>query len=177
MASTIPPIDTDKPQGTVAVGLLDLSADLGFAKNQAVGFTIALEPLRVLALRYSSRLGTWRGVSYGLLLSLGAGGIPSSVDYPPYPDPLRQFYWLQPALNISVPIWPNEEPVIVLRGTLGPAFLFNESLSPQQAWLVPSVELAYQLTPWSEITIGGNSLIGWRGYGFGRVSKKGRGQD
>jgi hypothetical protein len=67
--------------------------------------------------------------------------------------------WMQPALNVSVPFHR-----VTARATVGPIFGADLEDGTSGIFMVwPNLELAYSLGSGQELTLGGNSLLGWRG--------------
>lgn len=162
-ASTLPRVDLHQGQVAVAVGLADANVDYALLDTLSIGLSGAL-PWSVLlkAARATWRIGQLGPVAYGLTLSGGtiAPGLVNTAK----PEDALTGYWVQPALNVAVPLGPTP---LTLRATLGPTWV-NQTLMHQNGDLVPNAELAWRLNDAHEITLGGNALIGWRGTFGGR---------
>lgn len=173
-ASTLPPLDFHQGQKIIALGVVDGNFDWALTDNLSVGgsliwmnghpeLTWGLYTFGVGALRSTYRIfGAPGSTSFGLTVSVGqVSGHPliwnpnPNDEMPRVLSPTRN--WFQPALNISVPVGS-----ISFRGTIGP--IFGADLPPGigiwDFW--PNFELAYQINSGNELTLGGNSVVGWR---------------
>lgn len=157
-ASTLPRVDFAANQVMVSVGFPDASVDVALGDRLSLGasaFTFGMDNLFPAA-RATYRLAEGPGgLSVGATLSLGlipnfmrGSGVP--LTYQPY---------FQPAANVTLPLGGSDSPVR-LRGTLGPVWI---DFSPNLTVWAPNLELGIALAPRQELTLGGNSLIGWRG--------------
>ncbi|MNX72827.1 hypothetical protein D3C86_1041970 [compost metagenome] len=166
-ASTLPRVDFRSEQTLLAIGLPgDLSLDRTFSDRLSLGVTTFIAgsagPTGPMAIgvRGTYRLGeAAKGLTYGLTVS---GGVyPPHFFNPSSPDLISKTpeYWVQPALVASLPL----SDVLVLRGTVGPLLFTMSHHAGIPAWLWPNLELAARIAPGQELTLGGNSLVGWRG--------------
>lgn len=169
-ASTLPPLHTAPQHVTVSIGVFDANVDVGLSDHWSVGVTSLSTPtltggpetspllgFMVLGLRSTYRIaGAPDTLSYGVTFSGGIFG-------PQYMG------WLQPAFNAALPLGD----VVTLRGTVGPIIQvpLGANTSPvaplyvqNNNWFWPNLELGIRLQPQHELTLGGNSLVGWRGY-------------
>ena len=175
-ASTLPPVDFEASRVILSAGTLwherivDASLDVALSERVSLGLSLIGNPLarpdkpatlHVGAIRSTYRLhGAPDAFSYGLTLSAG-----TYLDKPGgwfmNPRTSEHFPWAQLAFNLALPLgdWG------VFRGTLGPVFVgeaATRSLFAPWLWAVPNAELALRVWPPHELTLGGNSLVGWR---------------
>jgi hypothetical protein len=160
-ASTIPVLDPGRV--TLAGGLADIGVDYRLDDRWQLGASAAVNLSPAVAVRSTYR--HTEGV--GLVLSTGvSSNFMLGVRVPPgMPVPNWFSAWVQPALEVAVPI---PQTPLTLRATMGPrldyAFLNDTTWNLHQPWsvaMVPNAELGLQL-PWGELTLGGNALAGWR---------------
>ena len=155
-ASTLPRVDFHKGETMVAVGLPDLSLDYALTDHLSLGATwvsMGLPAYGFGAIRGTYRIGRvpWGG-EYGLTAAVGL-----ESNYPATPTtPLSYQSWGQIALDASLPLTRR----FTIRATVGPILWGSYTL---YWYAVPNLELAYELNSRNELTLGGNSLIGWRG--------------
>lgn len=184
-ASTLPRVDFHHGDRVLAVGFLDLSFDhavterlsLGATLNPGIGryqwFDPILSPFAA-AVRSTYRLGEApNGLSYGVTLSSGiVMAFPYTMCGPgcrPYdlslglPFLLKGQYraFLQPAFNVTKAVGE----FLSVRATLGPVLLLNGAVGfePVLVPVWPNLEIAFKVSSRSEVTLLGNSIIGWRG--------------
>jgi hypothetical protein len=170
-ASTMPRADFPERGVSLAVGIADLSLDVPVGGEWLLGATAYQYVSATFAVRATRRLSGGAGLPSSALtfavgleppIGLSFAGLSSG----------RGGGWVQPALAWA---WPFAGSW-VLRATLGPVLYLGAAdavddtqktiragLSPTLYFLVPGVELAYQINPANEITLLGNSVIGWRG--------------
>jgi hypothetical protein len=166
-ASTMPLADFE-PGVTVAIGVPDANVDVALGDRLSVGLT-----------GYAVPLGDgWPFVSGGARATyrlLGGPQQPSlglsvSGGYAPAFLFDKNVPWGQLALTAALPFGRTGW---TLRGSLGPMlyrhtyttmmlFAQNFPTTETQVLLVPNLELAGVIGPGQELTLGGNSLIGWR---------------
>lgn len=156
-ASTLPRVDFQAHQVMIAIGFPDASVDVALSDRLSLGASaVALGVDNLFpAVRATYRLAEGPG-GFAFGATLSAGLIPNFMRGSM--TPLMYQSYVQPAANVTLPLGGSESPVR-LRATLGP--IFNDgvlSLMP-----LPNLELGIKLAPQQELTLGGNSLIGWRG--------------
>ena len=167
MASTIPSLDFRQGQTMVSLGLADLSIDHALSDRLSIGLSgayvlpahLLLVPGSTAAIRATSPLLRLYNVELGLMVSAGYGAFSF-----PGPAFLGQSgkYWWQPAFNVAIASRAPFEKW-TSRITLGPLLWMEQPPPGFSAWFfLPNIELGYRLDPANELTIGGNSLIGWR---------------
>lgn len=179
-ASTLPRVDFDAGNRMLAVGALDASFDYAFTDRLSLGVSLVPYPSTSIAwfdpllsplnasVRGTYRVGEVLGMPVGVSLSAGvnqtiistaAVGAPSLNPFPGLP--LLRFEYLayvQPALNVARPLGAGW----TVRATLGPLIIVDpghRGVLP----LWPNVEFSKQLGEHHELTLLGNSLVGWRG--------------
>lgn len=160
-ASTLPPLPQKAGQSTVSLGVPDANYDYAFTDSLSVGVSALYfppgfaSPGLVAAPRLSYRFfGSDDDFALGATLSAGYF---ENVGYGTQ-TPSRML-WVQPAINASIALGP----VVRVRCTLGPALLENTDFTNGMVLPLPNVEVAFKLHPQHELTLGGNSLVGWRG--------------
>lgn len=157
-ASTLPKVDFNAGQHTVALGVLDANYDYAVSDHVSLGLSSAglLVPL---AARTTVKVLQTDLVTAGVTLS---GGITPNMWGPAPWYTLSQpvSYWAQPALNVTV---GAPDAAVKLRMTVGPLFVNGGLASSPVMWFWPNAEVAFRLSPAHELTIGGNALVGWRG--------------
>ena len=184
-ASTLPPVDFRRGDQVLAVGVLDFSFDYAVTEQFSLGATLNpgisryqwFDPLLspfAAAVRSTYRLGEApNGLSYGVTLSSGiVMAVPYTMcgpDCRPYdlslgfPFLLKGQYraFLQPAFNVTKTVGE----ILSVRATLGPVLLLNGAVGfePVLVPIWPNLEIVFRVSPRSEITLLGNSIIGWRG--------------
>lgn len=169
-ASTLPPVDFKQSDRKLSVGMFDASFDYAPLEKLSIGASFVSEHHqapdisllfvpRTLALRATYRF--WDGPT-GLCLGATLSGGTTFLDRRAVMDStsLTYGYWLQPALNLTLPI---VSPHLTLRATTGPSFDRNFTIDSLLWRVWPSVEVAYRFNQRHELTLGGNSLLGWRG--------------
>lgn len=172
--STIPKADFKQGQTMLALGIVDANIDYALTENISIGasgiflngypqLTWGLYTFGVGAIRATARLVEIPNrASLGVTLSAGQiSGHPfirsSKSEMPLVLSPTRG--WLQPALNASIPI-----DRLTIRATVGPIFGAELEQGTTGLFVVwPNLEVAYQLFAGQELTLGGNSILGWRG--------------
>lgn len=157
-ASTLPRVDFEARQVMVSVGLPDASVDVALSDRLSLGasaFALGVDNLFPAA-RATYRLADGPG---GLVVgvTLSAGLIPNVMRSASVP--LMYQSYVQPAANVTLPLGGAQSPVR-LRATLGPLWY---DLQPSWYVFIPNVELGIKVAAQQELTLGGNSLIGWRG--------------
>jgi hypothetical protein len=160
-------------QGVViAVGAVDANADVMLAPAWRVGVSIAnFDSETFGALRITNRLLGGPGMaSVAWTLGAGYGGFSffPFAKFGSRPPVSVAGYWVEPALVFSWPMGSN----LTLRGSLGPLFYSQTAKYPlflgdqtyvDNGWAIwPNLEVAFRLDPASELTFGGNGLVGWR---------------
>lgn len=166
-ASTIPSLDFRQGQTTVSLGLADLSIDHALTDRLSIGFSgayvlpahLLLVPGSTVAIRATYHLLRLYNLDLGLMVSTGYGAFrfpgPGFLDQPGK-------VWWQPAFNVAIAS-PAPFEHWTPRLTLGPILWMEQPPSGFSTWFfLPNVELGYRLDPANELTLGGNSLIGWR---------------
>jgi hypothetical protein len=174
MGSTIPKVDFKRGQTMLALGAVDANLDYALTENISIGasgifmhgypqLSWGLYTFGVGAIRATARLVEIPGrASLGFTFSAGQiSGHPfirsSDSNTPLVLSPTRG--WLQPALNASIPL-----DRFTLRATIGPVFGADIEQGTTGIFAVwPNLEVAYQLQEGQELTLGGNSIVGWRG--------------
>lgn len=170
-ASTLPRVDLEGGRLSFAAGLAptwaDLCVDYGLNSRLSFGFSLmqgflpnipgGLSPY-VTAARLTWNMGTqpW-GLAYGATLS--AVRLHKNTGNPA-PGAPEFSYYAQPALNVTWAPGGFGGPWAV-RATLGPMIGRDLTATALIPW--PNLEVSYRLSPVNELTLGGNSLIGWRG--------------
>lgn len=172
--STIPKLDFQKGQTMLALGVVDANIDYALTENISIGasgiflngypqLTWGLYTFGVGAIRATARLAeTPNRASLGVTISAGqVSGHPfnrtSKSEMLIVLSPTSG--WLQPALNASIPI-----DRFTIRATVGPIFGAELEQGTTGIFMVwPNLEVAYQLLAGQELTLGGNSILGWRG--------------
>lgn len=167
-ASTIPSLDFRQGQTTIALGLADMSLDYALTDRLSFGLSSAyvlpayllMVPGATGAGRTTYKLTRLYNLDVGVMLSAGYGA---------FRFPGANFasesagWWWQPAINVALVNRPPYERWTP-RVTLGPVLWFGRLPEAFNAWLpLPNLELGYRLDRNNEVTLGGNSLIGWRG--------------
>lgn len=170
-----------------AGGAIDLSVDWARTETEALGLTVMAVPITgappgyfrermpglwVAAGRVVRRWGeTPDGLSWGGALSGGLGPVFAETTATVVPPP--NFWFVQPALVGSWRFWLFGFRS-ALRGTLGPVLSLGgvgDSVGSGAgggadfgvaAWLWPNLEFAVAFNRRHELTLGGNSVIGWR---------------
>lgn len=147
----------------MAAGLLDANFDMLLGEGLSAGLSFTMQPTGQLlsALRGTYRLAGSETDGWAIGLTGSAGQGPQTnfdLSITAW-SPNRGFYWLQPAAVGALYFFEQR---LILRATVGPAFLFNQDLELMEGSIVPNVELAYRLTPMHEVTLGGNALVGLR---------------
>ena len=168
-------------------GAVDLSVDWARSEHEAIGLTLMAVPITGAPPgHFRERLpGLWvaagrvvrkwgandDGLSWGGVLSGGLGPVFAETTASVVPPP--NFWFLQPALVGAWRFWLFGFPS-ALRGTLGPVLSLGgvgDSVGSGAgggadfgvaAWLWPNLEFAVAFSPRHELTLGGNSLVGWR---------------
>lgn len=179
-ASTLSPVDFQARNLRVALGVFDASVDYALFDRLSLGAYVIYQVdqapdlahavvEREWALRSTCRL--WEhptGVQLGITLSGGqtseaklmlATGTPTAPQ-----DAYFYFPWFQPALNLTLPMGiPHLRGRVMVGPFFGRPFMtsYFPMLALQLLW--PNIELAYRIADHHEITLGGNSLLGWRG--------------
>jgi hypothetical protein len=157
-ASTLPRVDFKQGQLAVAAGAFDANVDYAVLNNLSIGVSGTFPwSLMLGAGRLTYRIGEVGPVSYGL--SLSGGTIRPGLVNLQRPEDGDMGYWVQPALNLAVPLGSLP---LTLRATVGPVWV-NQTLTKLNGDIIPNAELAWRLNPSNELTLGGNALIGWRG--------------
>lgn len=158
IASTLPPLEFRANQVILGLGVLDANLDYAVSDRLSLGVCGSFN-VAPLAGRASYRLGEAAGLSYGVTLSAGINNMWGS------PGALAVSTWFQPAAIVALRLG-GAESRMTLRGTIGPLFLAtgsgNYATSGALAFW-PNLELTYRLNVGQEVTLGGNSLVGWRG--------------
>jgi hypothetical protein len=172
VASTMPPLEVGRGRAVLAGGAWDANLDVGLSDRLAVGASLTQLGAWYGAVRATYRMGDADGQpTWGWTCGAGFGQLWL------YSRSLNGL-WLQPAIEASTPIAPGWP--IYLRLSLGPVLFLlpdEESTGRQTAsgvpivqpilanWLVlawPNLELAWRVNAHNELTLLGNSLIGWR---------------
>lgn len=152
-ASTLPKVDFEEGKSYLAIGILDANLDYAVSDRLSIGVT-GTYLVAPFAARATLQLGKLaNGLVYGITLSAGVLN-QNDIWFVPGRNPYG--LWTQPAFNVSLPF--GETNAWTLRGTIGPAF----SQSGTILYALPNVELAYRIDRTSEVTLGGNSIAGWR---------------
>jgi hypothetical protein len=169
-ASTLPSLDFQKGQTIVAGGLADANFDYALTDRLSVGLSGAYVSAGIppYSLGLSGTVGAIRVTYhvthiYNLEVGASISGGYSSLSYPgPGGRGQSAGYWWQPVLNLALRHRaPFEQ--WATRFTLGPLLPIAQQAFVVSKWLlIPNFELGYRLDPTNEVTIGGNSLIGWR---------------
>jgi hypothetical protein len=166
-ASTLPSMDFQKGQTTVAIGLTDVSLDYALRDGLSIGISgayvlpaaLMLAPGTVGAARVTQHLTRIYNLDVGMTLSVGYGAF--TIPGPDFSNRWAKWWW-QPALNfalIKAPPFERWTPRI----TLGPVLWLDQQPAGSDSWLpLPNIELGYRLDQRNELTLGGNSLFGWR---------------
>lgn len=172
--STLPKVDFKQGQTMLALGVVDANIDYALTETISIGasgiflngypqLTWGLYTFGVGAIRATARfVETPNRASLGVTVSAGQiSGHPfirsSKSEMPLVLSPTRG--WFQPALNASIPI-----DRFTIRATLGPVFGADLEQGTTGIFVVwPNLEVAYRLLPGQELTLGGNSILGWRG--------------
>lgn len=166
-ASTIPSMDIKQGQTMVSLGLADLSIDHALTDRLSIGFSgayvlpahLLLVPGSTAALRATVHLLQLYNLDLGVMVSAGYGAF--RLPGPDFLDQPGKFWW-QPAFNVAIAS-PAPFGQWTTRLTLGPILWMEQPPSGFSTWFfLPNVELGYRLDPANELTLGGNSLIGWR---------------
>jgi hypothetical protein len=170
VASTVPPMNVPASRGVLALGaLLDISVDYAMTDRWTLGFSGRTFLFALAAVRssYSLGEGPWH-TQLGLTCSAGIFGVPPQL--PGGILPSLQGSFIQPALALAIPVWLGCP--MWFRATLGPTFIQESDVGgelpsgfPRESFgllFLPNLELAFPLGDEDELTIGGNSLVGWR---------------
>lgn len=169
-ASTLPTMDVQKGQSIFSIGLADANLDYALTDELSVGlsgayvssgippYTLGLSGYGG-AVRATLRLGRLYNLDFGATIS--SGYVAAT-----YPGPAgtggSSLFWWQPALNVALSPRPPFERWTT-RVTLGPLLPFDSRAFEASKWVpMPNVELGYRLDAANEVTLGGNSLVGWR---------------
>jgi hypothetical protein len=157
-ASTLPRVDFDAGQHLIALGVLDASYDYALTDDLSIGLS-STGLLVPIAARATLQVLHIDRVTAGVTLS---GGITPNMwgPNPWYTLPEPVSYWLQPALNVTYGL-PEDD--IKLRLTVGPMSMSSSGSWTPVFWFWPNAEVAFRLSEHHELTVGGNSLVGWRG--------------
>jgi hypothetical protein len=163
-ASTLPIVDIGPNTSMIlSAGLLDFNLDVPITDSQTIGISaFGAGLLYSAALRSTYRLGKLEnGLTYGWTIGAGLGlgiGVGGGGFFGP---------WIQPALAVTLPLLGAESPA-KLRASMGPLLMPSlysaSSPFPWQSLIWPNLELAFKVTPSNELTLGGNAIIGWRGF-------------
>lgn len=168
-ASTIPSMDFQQGQTMVAIGLADVNLDYALTDGLSIGISGAYVLPAALLFLHSGTVGAARvtkhltriyNLDVGMTLSVGYGAFTF-----PGPDFSNRWakWWWQPALNVAL---INASPFErwTPRITLGPILWLGQQPAGSNQWFpLPNIELGYRFDQRNELTLGGNSLIGWRG--------------
>lgn len=158
-ASTLQRVDFAPHQSSLAIGLLDANFDTAVSDRLSLGASLGWA---ILGMNAAVR-STWRtdgdpdgfatgwgfNAGYSTLSAYGSGNA----------------VWLQPAWLMSSRLGGSN---LFLRASLGPALWFQISTDPTGTNItpvfevLPNVELAYRFHRYGELTLGGNSLLGFR---------------
>lgn len=158
-ASTLQRVDFAPHQSSFAIGLMDVNFDTAVGDRLSLGASLGWAILGVNAAVRS----TWRtggdsdafatgwgfNLGYSTLSAYGTG----------------HAVWLQPAWLMSSRLGSSN---LFFRASLGPALWFQISTDETGTNItpvfevLPNVELAYRISPNGELTLGGNSLLGFR---------------
>jgi hypothetical protein len=161
-ASTLPTLDMDlRHPLTVSTGVFNVGVDMAVSENAAVGSLVGL--FTGVAAR-----GTWRVAgapdqpSWGL--TLGGGSTLTNMDAFGWVYARGNNLWLSPALVGSLPLGAGPKAFfwVTLRGTLGPGYILRPSDNAQGLFALVNAELAFAFRNYGEITVGGNSIAGFR---------------
>lgn len=181
-ASTLPRVDFQPGERTVAVGILDANVDWAVLDRLSIGASFIPLPSSIAwydpilspmsaALRATYRLGELAGYPVGVTLSTGIVNVLVGPNCPcglpnPFPAlPLMRWNsyvgFVQPAANITVPFKAPGQAGWTMRATLGPIFGYTpQSTNFLPLW--PNLEFAYSWGERTELTLLGNALVGWR---------------
>ena len=159
-ASTLPDVDSESPI-QASIGLFSLDFDVKVFKGNSLGLSLfALPFLLVGGLRDTQVLTRSEdGRTLALMVSAG-GALGSDLGVGFIPG-----YWVQPALLFSIPLWQTP---LTLKFSAGPVIsnlwgVYFRQGAPSFAYIGPNFELSCQINPNNALTLGGNSLLSWRG--------------
>ena len=168
-------------------GAIDFSVDWARTEREAWGVTLMAVPITgappgyfrerlpglwVAAGRVVRKAGeTADGLTWGYALSAGLGPVFAETTATVVPPP--NFWFVQPALvgSWNFRLFGSRA---ALRGTLGPVLSLGgvgDSVGSgagggadfgMAAWLWPNLELGIHMSKRHELTLGGNSVVGWR---------------
>lgn len=157
-ASILPTLDLQRGQHIVAAGVADGNYDYALSDHQSIGLSYTF--FGSTAARTTFRLGGQAGgPNWGCTLGGGTVYNPNKSYGVGPPSGI----WLSPALVGTLPLG-----FLVLRAALGPGLVWSSETVDDKVvndltwWLMPNLEVAVRFNPKSELTFGGQGILGWR---------------